>query len=89
MQDHYNELEYDNETIYRTGLSEIQDINGYRVVFRAVIESDFCGEENQAGSHYKRYGMNMTKSGSTTVQYLMKYLVNYLKKLKKIQSFCF
>ena len=52
---HENEWEYENETVYRPGLMSLDDINGYRSVFRKVVESEF-GDPNSIDSEiYKKF----------------------------------
>eukprot|EP01084_Bolivina_argentea_P181390 313284_1 len=62
---------YSMSDIYpRWGLMEMEDINGYKAVFREPVISNYGNEDIQ----FKMWGHPMPSSGSLTVEYLMNLL---------------
>ena len=76
---HFSRWQYGNISVERPGVMDMDDINGYRSVFRQTAESTF-GNDEWRGNQWKLYGMNMPSSGSVTVQYLMNLMYSLLEK---------
>eukprot|EP01084_Bolivina_argentea_P286677 491808_1 len=70
-----------NPITNRIGLMSMNDINGYKPVFRTPIKSEFKHNNNI----YNIYGMNMPSSGPLTVQYALKML-QYSGDIENIYS---
>ena len=76
---HFSRWQYGNDSVQRPGLMDMDDISGYRSVFREPAESVF-GDGGWRGNEWKMYGVNMPSSGSVTVQYLMNLMYSLLEQ---------